>query len=162
MRGFRISARAIGQELALTGREGRGRVRQDDRVVAVRQALDEAVRAHELRRGADAAGLLVGDAERDVVEHRSGEELHVLRHAADLRPQLRRRHVGHVVAVDQHAARRTAETGYLDPDWRWSSCLAGTRGTDDAQDLAGGDLEVGGMQDRRRPPPPADRSRAPG
>ena len=95
------------EKLALAHRQPLAALAQHG-VVALRQALDEIVRADELGHGDDAAGILVDHAHGDVLAHRAGEELHVLRHAADLGAQLRRRDVGDVGAVDQHAAGGTA------------------------------------------------------
>ncbi len=71
-------------------------------VVALRQALDEIVGADELGDRHDSAGILVGDSHGNVLAHRTGEELDILRHAADLGAQLRGREVGDVGPVDQH------------------------------------------------------------
>jgi hypothetical protein len=103
------------------------------RVVALRQALDEVVCATNFAAAATRLRVLVGDAERDVVEHRAGEQLDVLRHAADLGAQLRRREMRHVGAVEQHApGGRPVET----LDQVGERRLARTRRADDAQDLA--------------------------
>ena len=114
-------------------------------VVALRQALDEIMGAHELGHRHDAAGILVGDAHGDVFPHRTGEELQLLRHAADLAAKLRRRNVRNVGTVDHHPPARWAEQSL---DEIGDRGLARPGRSDDSQDLAGGDVEVGILQDR--------------
>ena len=97
-----------------------------------------------LRHRDDAAGILVDHAHGDVVEHRSGEELHVLRHAADLGAQLRRRQVRDVGAVDQHAAGGRLEQAL---DQIGDRRLARARGPTMPMISPAADREIGVAQD---------------
>ena len=115
-----------GEQLALALGEVRA-VAGDDRIVAVRQVADEAVRVRALRRG-DA--LLVGCVEAavaDVVHDRSGEEVGVLQNGAERAAQGVLADVAHVdpvvgddavldliKAVDEVRDRRLAGAGGAD------------------------------------------------
>ena len=90
--------------LPLSARE-RDAALADDRVVSLRQALDELVRLREPRHPLDLRVRQLGQAERDVVPHRGREEERILGDDADRAAQRRELHVAHVHSVDEHAPR---------------------------------------------------------
>ena len=90
--------------LPLSARE-RDAAFADDRVVSLRQALDELVRLREPRDPLDLCVRQFGKAERDVVPHRGREEERILGDDTDRAAQRRELHVAYVYSVDEHAPR---------------------------------------------------------
>src|SRR4029077_4897964 len=75
----------------------------------------------------------------DVVAHRAAKKHRVLQHETDLVAQPLQLEFTHVDTIDKHASRaRIVETR----DQAHYCGLAATRGTDDAYQLAGSDVEV--------------------
>ena len=107
MRGLRITRAGDADQLALAGGEAAAALAELG-LVALRQALDEVVRADELGGRDDPLERVIGGAKADVLGDRAGEQLHLLRHDADLLAQRRGRPQAHVEIVDQDAAARSA------------------------------------------------------
>src|SRR5262249_22096684 len=126
-----------GNALALATREAAAALAHDS-VVALRQFQDEIVRARKCRRGDDTFDRNARVGQRDVVPHRTVEQDIFLQHYADLSAQPGRIYHGEIGAVDQDASTlRHVQT----LDELGESTLARTRRTDNANDLAGIDLE---------------------
>jgi len=86
MRGLRIRARAMQMSGALARRQALAALAELS-VVAERQTLDELWAPTNLATATTRLGSLSATRHGDVLAHRSGEELDVLRHATDLRAQ---------------------------------------------------------------------------
>ena len=84
MRGLRTMRAGDGEELALAQRQA-GAALAQHRLVAVGQAADELVGTDEAGGGDDPRERAVGGAHADVLGDGAREELHLLRHHADLR-----------------------------------------------------------------------------
>ena len=117
--------------LALAGRK-HGAGFADLGVVAFRQPHDHVVHAGGLRRRDHRLGRRVGLEARDVLRHRAGEQLDVLRQIADVRAELGRCPLVECRAVETHLA------AHRGPDADDHACERGlARGArpDDAQPL---------------------------
>ena len=144
-RGLRISARAMLISWRWPGREPAAALAEHG-LVALRQALDELVRADELGGRDDPLERAVGGAERDVLGDRAGEQLDLLRHDPDLLAQHGRRPQADVEIVDQHAA----VLGPVEAEQELrDGALARARRADQPQDLAGHDLEIDPVERER-------------
>src|SRR6185312_5912157 len=132
-----------GDALALPAGQGRSAF-ADDGVVALGKLQDEIMRTREAGRRDDALHRHRGIGERDIVAHRAVEQHVLLQDHADLAAQPGG--VGHheVHAVDQYApALRDVEPLYQLGD----RALARARWPDDADRLAGGEIEGDIVQD---------------
>ena len=88
------------QALPLAAGEGYSPLAQN-RLVALRQALDVLVKLRDLRRPDDVIHARVGTAVRDVVGYRVGEQEHVLLHHADIPAERLQSHVANVDIVNR-------------------------------------------------------------
>ena len=119
----------------------------DLRLVAQRQAMDELVRVGSPRGPEDPLGVGLALAEGDVLGDRGVEEIALLEHEADLAPQrpVVERVQLELVVDDRAVGRLHQPREQLD-----QRRLAGAAAADDRDRLAGLDLEVEPLQDRRR------------
>jgi len=111
----------------------------DHGLVALRQPLDELVRVHEPRRGAD---LLIADrclVQAEVRRDRAREDERVLQHDADVAAHVGLAHVADVHAVEEDPALLHVVEARDEADDRG---LPRPGRTDDRDALARGDLEV--------------------
>ncbi len=134
------------QELALAQREA-GAALAEDGLVALGQPADELVGADEARGGHDPGERAVGRTHADVLGDGAGEQLHLLRHDADLRPVADRGEGGEVLAVEQHAAGLGQFQAEQEADQR---ALARARRAGDAQHGARRQLEGHAVERRCR------------
>src|ERR1700730_3813744 len=132
------------QALALPARQI-GRALLEHRRVALRQPLDEFVRAGELGGTDDFVQRGGRLGHRDVLAHRAAEQKILLQYDADLRAQMGEVELLQILAVDVYQpGLRPVETLDQPGDRR----LARAAAADDADDLAGLDRE-GNILDRR-------------
>ena len=108
------------------------------RVVAGRQIADEGVRVHHARRPKRPFATDFRIVERDVLQHRAGEDVEVLQHHADAPPQLLAGDLVHVHAVHEHHAVAEVVEARQQAD---DGALAGAGGADDRQLAARRDVE---------------------
>ncbi len=125
------------EELLLPDRQRRAAL-GDRALVSERHPFDEAVGVHRRRRTPD---IVIADrrvAKANVVGNRSGEQVDVLQHQAEQPAQLVERQLADVDAVDENPPAADVVEAQQQVDQRR---LAGARGADDADALAGPDLE---------------------
>ena len=121
------------QPLTLPARQV-GRTLFEHRRIAVRQALDELVRAGDLGGAHHLVERGGGFGHRDVLAHRAAKQEILLQHDADPGAQIADVELLQILAVDLYQARlRPVETLQQAGDRR----LAGAAAADDADDLAG-------------------------
>ena len=133
------------EQLPLSGGESCARVGQG-RIIALRQARDEAVGMGGLRRGLDLGLRGLGPGQRDVLAHRAGLEPGVLQDHAEILPEAVARDTAHIVPVDGDRAAVHVVKAHEQIDERR---LAAARRADDGDALAGADIEVHILEQRR-------------
>ena len=126
------------QQLLLPDRQRRAALGDRARV-AVRQPLDERLGVHRARRAAHALVVDRRVAEADVVGDRAREQVHVLQHQAEQPAHVGEIELADVDAVDRDPAARHVVEPQQQVDQRR---LARAGGADDADALAGADLEA--------------------
>ena len=128
--------------LTLAAREG-ATTFADLGIVAFGELQDEVMGAGELRRLHHLFQRHTGIGKRDILSHRAVEEYILLQDAPYLAPQLGGIDHGEINAVDEDpAAFRHIKT----LDELRQGGFAGTQGADDANRLAGGDLEIAPLE----------------
>src|SRR5438874_1691524 len=125
------------QALALAARQI-GRAFFEDRRIALRQPLDEFVRAGELGDPDDLVQRGSRLGHRNVLAHRAAKQKILLQYNADLRAQMSQIELLQILAVDVHKARLRAVEALDQPSYRR---LARAAAANDADDLAGLDGE---------------------